>query len=291
MWSPKRNANGAANHFFDTMTRVQPGDVIFSYVNGVIKALGVARSGHQTEPKPDFGSAGSNWSDQGWHVSVDYAEVQHPIRPRDFIDLIRPALPIKYSPLRASGDANQVYLAEVPPAMAEVLVRLMGADYDNTLAVIGANDRQSDAQANAEQFRIEERADLSHTEKETLIRARVGQGVFKSNVRLRETACRVTGLALPQHLIASHIKPWKDSTDSEKIDGSNGLLLSPHVDHLFDRGYISFESNGNLIVSQQLQHRVLGLWHISVDTNVGDFSERQKKYLQHHRDSVLKVAS
>ena len=291
MWSPKRNANGAANHFYDSMTRVQPGDVIFSYVKGVIRALGVARSGHQTEPKPDFGSAGSNWAEQGWHVSVDYAELNNPIRPKDFIDLIRPTLPIKYSPLRATGDGNQVYLAEVPPAMAEVLVGLMGSDYDNTLALVGANDRFTDAQANEEQHRIEERTDLSHTQKQTLIRARVGQGVFKSNVRLHEKACRVTGLALPQHLIASHIKPWKDANDAEKIDGSNGLLLSPHVDHLFDRGYISFESNGNLVVSGQLQYRVLSLWHISVDTNVGDFSEGQKRYLAYHRESVLKRAS
>lgn len=292
LWSPKRKSNGHANPFYDTMTRVQPGDVVFSFAGGQIRAIGVARTGHQTAPKPDFGGAGSNWSEEGWLVEVDYALVQTPVRPKDFFDVIRPTLPLRYSPLDAHGNGVQsVYLAEVPAVMATALIGLLGADYDNTLAIIGASDRANDVEGNVEQRKIEERTDISNTQKETLIRARVGQGVFKSNVRLRETHCRVTGLELPQHLIASHIKPWKASTDSEKIDGSNGFLMSPHVDHLFDRGYMSFESNGNLVISPKLQYRVLAVWHINQDLNVGEFSERQKKYLKYHRENVFQTAS
>ena len=70
--------------------------------------------------------------------------------------------------------------------------------------------------------------------------------MYKSRVELLEEGCRVTGVRRPQHLVASHIKPWRDSTDAEKLDGHNGLLLSPHVDHLFDRAYISFSDSGKL---------------------------------------------
>jgi hypothetical protein len=57
------------------------------------------------------------------------------------------------------------------------------------------------------------------------------------------------GSHIIEHLRASHCKPWRDSDDSERLDGENGLLLTPSIDHLFDRGFISFENNGRLLVS------------------------------------------
>jgi len=67
--------------------------------------------------------------------------------------------------------------------------------------------------------------------REQLVGARRGQGVFRSNVLLREGACRVTGVDEPRHLKARHIKPWRHASDAERLDGANGLLLSPHIDH------------------------------------------------------------
>ena len=71
---------------------------------------------------------------------------------------------------------------------------------------------------------IEGRTDIGSTTKEQLIRARRGQGIFRANVRLNEKFCRVTGVSNPNFLRASHIKPWKDSSDEEKLSGCNGLL-------------------------------------------------------------------
>jgi hypothetical protein len=65
-------------------------------------------------------------------------------------------------------------------------------------------------------------------------------------VREVEVKCRITGVDRVEHLRASHCKPWRDSTDSERLDGENGLLLTPTIDHLFDRGFISFETGGRL---------------------------------------------
>ena len=123
-----------------------------------------------------------------------------------------------------------------------------------------------------------------------LVRARLGQGLFKSRVELVEKGCRVTKLQRPEHLIASHIKPWRDATDQEKLDGFNGLLLSPHVDHLFDRRYISFSNDGRILVSPMLSPRVLSQWSIDVDQNVGSFTREQSVYLDYHRDVLLRRA-
>jgi putative restriction endonuclease len=64
-----------------------------------------------------------------------------------------------------------------------------------------------------------------------------------------ENRCRVTGVNNPVHLVGSHCKPWRDSSNEERLDGENGLLLRPTIDHLFDRGFIGFENSGELIVS------------------------------------------
>src|SRR5665213_372790 len=87
------------------------------------------------------------------------------------------------------------------------------------------------------------------TERLALILARNGQSLFKARVAKIETRCRVAGVDNPVHLRASHCKPWRDATNEERLNGENGLLLTPSVDHLFDRGFIGFEDDGTIIVS------------------------------------------
>jgi len=136
---------------------------------------------------------------------------------------------------------------------------------------------------------IRQSTHISDTTKEQLIRARVGQGVFRTRVRSIEKGCRVTAVKQKQHLRASHIKPWKQSTSCERLDGNNGLMLSPHIDHLFDRGYISFLSNGSLIVSPQIDEDLLKAWNIDPNLTGSNFSREQSKYLKYHNDSVFKI--
>lgn len=141
--------------------------------------------------------------------------------------------------------------------------------------------------------RLEERvaADTSivETEREAIIRARRGQGLFKQRVMEIETRCRITGVENPIHLVASHCKPWRDCRNEERLDGENGLLLTPSIDHLFDRGFIGFEDSGNLILSP-VAHRP-SLLRMGVETdrvvNVGGFTEGQRKFLDFHRNAVL----
>jgi predicted restriction endonuclease len=71
------------------------------------------------------------------------------------------------------------------------------------------------------------------------------------------------------------------------VDGANGLLLAPHVDHLFDRGFISFTGDGDLLVSKQLNPNVLERWSISLPRNVGAFRSKQQEFLEYHRDVIL----
>ncbi|SDC86691.1 MrcB family domain-containing protein [Pedobacter soli] len=119
-------------------------------------------------------------------------------------------------------------------------------------------------------------------EKETLIKARLGQGTFRKNVVNQEKCCRITGISDLAFLIASHIKPWCKSKDDEKLDGNNGLLLSPHVDKLFDKGFISFTDSGDILLKDEAKE-VFEAWNLK-KANVGAFNKKQQKYLADHRD-------
>src|SRR5882762_6654433 len=191
MWSPKHNANGARNQFYENTT--SPGDTsrVFSFCDTRIKAIGVVTGGAQTGPKPDFGAAGSNWSREGWFVPVDYCVLNNQIRPKDHAAILRPFLPSKYSPLQETGDGLQsVYLAELPQALADALIGLIGQAYWDayaTIAVLQSAPEPADTEATIVDSKIN-----GPTFKDQLVRARRGQGVFRANVLLSEDSCRVT---------------------------------------------------------------------------------------------------
>ena len=135
---------------------------------------------------------------------------------------------------------------------------------------------------------IADRLIVGQTFREQLVRARRGQGVFRFNVLLREEFCRVTRVNEPRHLKASHIKPWRDATDGERLDGANGLLLSPHIDHLFDEGYMTFSPAQELVVVPEVRLKLLDAWGINAGARVGEFSREQNADPDDHRANVFK---
>lgn len=130
---------------------------------------------------------------------------------------------------------------------------------------------------------INTRKDIANTDKETLIKARVGQGDFRQNLIDKWGACAVTGFKILGLLTASHIKPWSKSSDVERLDPNNGLLLSPNLDKAFDRGFISFDEDGRIMISKDFQnHELLGIndeMRVITDADIQD-------YMAHHRNEV-----
>lgn len=289
LWSPKVKTDGGRNQFYVNMTLAKPGELVFSFCDTYIKAVGVVTKSAKSAPKPNLGRSGVNWSAEGWLVEVEFKEVTNKIRPKDHMDNLEPLLPSKYSPLQANGNGLQsVYLAEISREMAGALMELIGLEIETEREIARAEINQNEIEADALESVIKERTDIGPTKILQLVEARRGQGIFKFNLRLVETKCRVTGISDINHLRASHIKPWKDSDDQEKISGSNGLLLAPHVDHLFDRGYISFTDDGQMLISKYLDLSILSAWAIVSTQQAGAFSEKQKYFLEYHRSKVFK---
>lgn len=276
---------------------VRPGDVIFSYAGGVIRGAGVARTHCYTSPRPDeFGHIGSAWNETGWRVDVAFSPAKSPTAPRTILGEIAPYIGSHRSPLNADGTGRQpVYLAAIPNSLGQVLADQIG------FAVARAHAAESERRADVEielpgieeWEQLEERkiesSTLPETERAALIKSRIGQGKFKANVSQFETHCRITHVANPVHLIASHIKPWRESTNEERLAAGNGLLLTPSIDHLFDRGFISFDDSGETLISPIAD--IDSLRRMGVNTtnppHAGAFNSDQKYFLNHHRTSIF----
>jgi putative restriction endonuclease len=298
LWSPKRRANQTRNRFYDNMRLVAPGDVVLSYWETKIRAWGTLRSFGYDAPKPEeFGTAGRNWSQIGYRADVDYVRLDKPIAPRDVWLRVRPLLPEKYSPLDpASGRGLQsVYLAELPTALGELFWELIArggnallARDDRASLIASAEEPERDLWERHELTDLD-RTGLEGTEREAIVKARRGQGLFRQNVARVEPACRITRVTNPAYLIASHIKPWRHASNGERLSGHNGLMLAPQADFLFDRGFISF-GEGRLLVSPVADEK--SLVKLGVDPErppeVGEFSRDQERFLEFHRAEIFR---
>ncbi|NYT45591.1 HNH endonuclease [Alcaligenaceae bacterium] len=300
LWSPKRKANQAQNPFYDFMREVAPGDIIFSFSKTYIRAIGTATSHAYEAPKPlEFGQTGAYWENIGWRVDVNFHELRLPARPADHMAVLARLLPAKYAPLRPNGAGLQsVYLTRLPEPLAVALIDILGSEARGLAMGYHVAERQPSYTATGvglaqweehELNEVQSDAALPDTEKQAIVLARRGQGLFKKRVMAMEHACRITGVDREEHLRASHCKPWRDANNEERLDGENGLLLTPSMDHLFDRGFIGFDDNGRTIVSP-VAH-VESLTRMGLDPrhppNVGSFSSGQRKYLEFHRENVL----
>lgn len=130
---------------------------------------------------------------------------------------------------------------------------------------------------------LEHRGDLNKTARQMLVDARLGQGKFRRAVELLwDESCSVSGCSVREVLRASHIKPWKPSTDRERLDGHNGLLLTADLDALFDRGLVSFADDGEMLVSSRLAKSDRKLLRLERPLRKQPNSS-QRRYLADHR--------
>ena len=289
LWLPKKNSSGSMNQSHRNMNRLMPGDVVFSCAAIAIAAIGVVLDRARSAPMPGQpGEAGQPApTDDGWLVPVRFVDLLQPLQPKDHAAEIRPLLPARQSPLRPSGTVNQqVHLAEIPESLAQLLRRLLQRQVEDAEAHIGMEmDGRLADRAIEEQ--LWQRTDIGPSERRQLINARIGQGVFRERVELIETACRVSGILDRRYLRATHIKPWKDADDSEKLDGANGLLLSPHIHHLFERGHIAFADDGTLLISRHLNPYVCKAWGLERPAPARAFTPEQRAHLDYHRQQIF----
>jgi hypothetical protein len=294
LWAP-RGEGLARNVTRDNLRAAAPGDLVLSYAGGRIGAVGRVADHAFPAPRPaGFGHADAPHGEDGWRLPVAWTPVDPPVAVAPLFAALAPLLPARHSPLNRLGRGEQkAYLSEIGPDAFALLLR--GARVD-----LAALDR---APAGDLAFAVQREAvdeaiagailadpGLTATQKQQLVTARKGQGIFRERVLALEPRCRVTGVANPWLLIASHIKPWRScATAAERLDGANGLMLTPDVDRLFDRGMIGFEPEGRVRVSPALPAADLAAMGLAglEGRCVGPFTAAQAGYLAWHRRWVF----
>ena len=124
----------------------------------------------------------------------------------------------------------------------------------------------------------------NYTERRGLVTSRVGQGWYRQEILKKwGDKCSITGCSLTEILISSHIKGWSECNEDERLDVDNGILLSPHIDSLFDKHLISFEDDGSIIISDKVSKEDLDILGVSKSIRL-KVDDGMKKYLKHHRN-------
>ncbi len=171
--------------------------------------------------------------------------------------------------------------------------RIIGEWYCGKLIAWKPNERMSvDAyESEAKSFldKLEEvvdNPDLVGEERESLVKIRINQSIFRDRLIKRYGKCCLCGVSDERLLVASHIKPWKYSSAQEKIDVDNGLLLCPNHDKLFDLGLITFDEDGRVILSSSIESVDRLYMNVSDDMNI-KISSENNKYMSFHRERIF----
>lgn len=282
LWSPKFKSNGDRNYFYDTMADAEVGDIVLSYANGKVSYFGVVVEEASTAHKPsEFGAAGDVWDNDGWFLPISWQKISPSIQPKLLWDEIQHLFPQKYSPLNGQGGGNQgCYLAEISE---QIFLTLMQYSLEKNPILFSTIQKNLATTSSALRRQI--------TEVKRTVSQRIGQLQFRNKVIKLEGACPITGVASPAFLRASHIKPWRVcETAEERLDPYNGLALAPHIDQLFDQGYITFDTSGSLILSDECPPMIPIQWGFEekISQSLIEVNSKRSKYINYHNRHVFK---
>lgn len=283
MWAPVKDKKGGSIFHWENMKLVKPGDLIFNYRKGMIVGFCVAETSSYGAPQPEEFSTDADWEEEGRMVDCDYTVLESPVSIKSIYTEIESLLPQKYSPLSKpiEGDqikANQGYLYKCPQELGTRLLQIIGEEH----MIIEESDNQEFLEL---EYKIPD-----STSRKGLVTSRIGQGNYRRGVLRRwRNRCAVTGFQGTEILIASHIVPWKDANDKERLDVNNGILLSPTYDALFDKHLISFGDDGKIILSISLRRHDYQNLGITGDERIESLTLENLEYLRRHRKLLRNI--
>ena len=190
-------------------------------------------------------------------------------------------------PKRRNGGANDIaYGVDIGfrhvAALEELLSLLLGAQPHSESAVVSHASLSSQGD-----FDLQDLA-VTDTERDALIKARVGQSGYRDELLGYWGGCAVTDCCAPMLLRASHIKPWRVASGAERLDPFNGLLLTPNLDLAFDQGLISFDDHGQILLGEDLDPDSARALNITSDLRLRQIDARHREYLAWHRDNLFR---
>lgn len=312
LWAPKTTESGKRVSHWESMKGVKKGDLILHSVHKKLVAISIVKADCVEAQQPDELKKERLWQDAGYMVYTQYFDLKDSIITSDYKDMILKLQPKVNAPFNRLGKGNTGYLFNCTKELSSYLIeeilkvqrdtntiqRLKGLkeryfkqemvyDIQEDIPNEFIAEKPQQYNLDAETYQLEQFDELTNTEKLTLIKSRIGHGVLKKKLLQRECRCKVCGLSDEKFLIASHIKPWSQSNAQERLDIENVLLLCPHHDVVFDRGYITFDEDGTLVISSELSSESRALLNL-VEGKKVDVSNKSCHYLRWHRRNLFR---
>jgi len=271
LWAPaysiNKNGKKVTNKGWEQVPKIQKDDVIFCHKKGSIIYIAKAKKAAYAAKRPKSRTY-KEWKSEGYKVDVSLKVLDEPVSVDVFKDEFTKRFNSKCSPVvyTIKNKTAQNYMCFIPDAAALLISqRLEFLPFD-----ISEN-------SGIKQKRI------TKTHRKALVNARIGQGQFRADVlKVWKNKCPVSNIARPDLLIASHILPWKLSNNEEKLDRYNGIALSPNVDKLFDKGFISFSSKGDMIIHPDFSINNISLLGIDPEIKISGINKYHSLYLDKH---------
>ena len=267
IWTPRKDRIGQEQHSWERVREVQAGDRILHYVKGDIVAISVATSDCMIADQPSSMRTQQEDNEEGYLVYLDYHELEIPLNVREHFTEIEPYLPIKYSPFQKDSNGNQGYLY---PCNEELLIKLV--ELIGELNIFIEDDEQLEFAIG-----IVKRTEhntfipmLTETESKAKTKVRLGKQKFRNELMDQWNS-----------------KPWKDSTEAERLNRYNGLLLCRNHAALYDEGFIAFDGQGKIHISSQIPEEDYEKYAIHAKVKIVRMEEN-KYYFKWHKKHMLK---
>lgn len=285
IWTPRKDRIGQEQHSWERVREVRAGDRILHYVKGYIVAMSVATSDYVIAEKPSSMRTHLEDNEEGYLVHLEYHELEIPLNVRDHFTHIEPYLPMKYSPFQQDSNGNQGYLY---PCNEELLIKLV--ELIGELNIFVEDDEQLEFAIG-----IVKRTEhntfipmLTETESKAKTKVRLGKQKFRNELMDQwNGTCAICEIKLSALLKASHSKPWKDSTEAERLNRYNGLLLCRNHAALYDEGFIAFDGQGKIHISSQIPEEDYEKYAIHAKVKIVRMEEN-KYYFKWHKKHMLK---
>ena len=284
IWSPELDSGGQIPHSWLRMTEICEGDRIFHYVKGDIVAISVAKTECREATKPSKMQRYERLGEDGYLVKLEYHELEVCLNVHSNFEEIISLLPMKYSPFQQDGNGNSGYLY---PCNEELVIKLLELIGD--LNIYQVDEEQLELAIGT----------VRRTERNTFIpmiaemeagvksKIRLGQQKFRKELLpLWNHKCALCDIKLSTLLQASYSKPWKDSTDFERVYPYNGILLCCNHDALYEKGYIAFDGQGRLHISASIPEDDYLIYNIHLKRKIARYEEN-KPYFKWHLKNIF----
>lgn len=277
LWTPQIDKSGMVPHSWNRMQELKKGDRVFHYVKGDIVAISMVMRDCYKGEMP-----GKNID--AFIAKAEYRELDSPLPVREHFEEIQPLLPQKYSPFQEDASGNSGYLYPCNEELAMQLLELI-----SSLNVFTVEEEQLELAIEVVRRTVHNPLMILIAEMELEIKTKVRRyrAQYRENLQpLWQNGCALCGIAIEETLAASLAKPWKDSTDMERLDPFNGVLLCRNHAALFDAGLITFTGGGSIRIASRIAEHDYALYSLEKSAKLA-VSPEHAPYFRWHKRNVF----